>query len=301
MGPCGSAGSRATHDRRDAGAGAGVFTLPASVGDVWKSDVGEIDRWVGFKIPCQSIDTWICPTYQPSWAYSQDRNKAVSLVFRRHIAEAVALVNSPRPTELVDPQPEMILEHSPRLAAVLLRGMVQRGGPLVIDYETNRLKPDHPNARIVSAAVNWRGKKVVAFPFHGEAVDAWRELVWSPHPKIAANAKFEQRWTRKVFGRGVRNWAWDTMQTAHNLDNRPGITSVKFCAFVHLGESAYDDHIEQFLEDSDESGANNIADIEIGQLLKYNADDVRVEWGIAKYQMPRYGLSIERGFGEQFC
>jgi hypothetical protein len=163
--------------------------------------------------------------------------------------------------------------------------MIEQGGAVAFDYETNMLKPDSKDAEIVCCSVCWEGKKTIAFPWHGEAVTAMSELLLSPKiKKVGANNKFEERWTRRILGHGVRGWVWDCMVSAHVLDNRPLITSVKFQSFVRLGQPSYDTAVGPYLKASDGNKKNRIKEVDLGSLLQYCGMDSLLEWLIAESQ-----------------
>ena len=90
---------------------------------------------------------------------------------------------------------------------------------------------------------------------------------------------------------GVRNWKWDTMLGAHTLDNRPGITSIKFQAFVMLGVDSWDWPIKPFLKMKNKGGnvPNRLKDAPLTTMLKYNGLDSLYEWHVAVKQMERFG------------
>jgi hypothetical protein len=98
----------------------------------------------------------------------------------------------------------------------------------------------------------------------------------------------------------TKPWIWDTMQAAHVLDNRPGITSLKFQAYVQLGVIDYDSHINPFLsgrapgEDPKSSNAINrifeLVERNGGQeLMTYCALDAMYEHQLGLIQMERLG------------
>ncbi|KKK64622.1 hypothetical protein LCGC14_2982360, partial [marine sediment metagenome] len=158
-------------------------------------------------------------------------------------------------------------------------------------YETDRLKPDADDSQIISCAIS-NGEHTVAYPWVGEAIIETSRLLRSPIPKIAANIKFEERWTRKVLGHGVRNWKRDTMQAAHVLNNEPGITSVKFQAFVRLGVGDYDSHIVPYFKSASSNAPNRIKELNLSDLLLYNGMDALLEFKIAEKQMKEMGDKI---------
>jgi len=113
-------------------------------------------------------------------------------------------------------------------------------------------------------------------------------LLKSSIGKIASNLKFEERWTRYFLKHRVRNWDWDTMLAAHVLNNATGITGLKFQAFVQLGQSQYDKHIEPYLKSSKGQHLNRIREIPLKDLLVYNGMDSFLEIKLATLQKRRF-------------
>lgn len=261
---------------------------------VWSSNeaIGKVSKWVGHAFPSQKLNAWICPTFHPTFVLRQrDNNQPVAeLVFDKHIAGALDHVGRPWSTvPNFEAQVERVLKTSE--AARVLREMARRGGWVAFDYETNMLKPDWPEARIISAAVCWRGKKTIAYPWHGEAIEATQELLAAKNVyKIASNLKFEDRWTRRMFGHGVRNWLWDTMVNGHVYDNRPGITGLGFQSLLWLGQDSYYDHISPLMKAEKGKRTNRVAEeIEINDLLRYNGLDAILEYFVCIKQREAFG------------
>lgn len=271
----------------------GQAAAASVIGHTWKEDIGKIDRWVGWRIPCQTLNTWLCPTWAPTHVDKED-DPVLEAQFKECVKSAVNLDDRPWPEG-----PPAWAESVQRItdtdkAAQWLRKAAQMTtGAIAYDYETNMLKPDGPDARIVSCAVTWgrdEPERTIAFPWHGTAIEATQELLRSPIPKIASNLKFEDRWSRAAFGHRVRGWAWDTMLAAHVCDNRQAITSVKFQAFVRLGIPLWNDKVEPFLKPSDSTAMNQILrEISLTDLLRYNGLDVLLEFRVAIDQMKELG------------
>lgn len=263
----------------------GGAAVKSVIGSLWRESVGKMGVWVGRQIPCQEYDAWVCPMYHPSYIIRESK-PVLDLWFDRYLEEAVALEGRPWPDGLPEYEKRIECMYDPSKVAKALRGMAKTEGgvPLVFDYETNMLKPDGPDARIVSCAVCYGGGMAMAFPWHGEAVKAMGELLRAGSVKIAANMKFEERWTRRVFGHGVCNWKWDTMLAAHVLDNRRGTKSVKFLAFVMLGQKPWDEGVGPYLKADSPGVPNRIDKVPLADLLMYNGMDAIVEWEIAKIQ-----------------
>lgn len=261
----------------------GTASVKSLIGHVWKEDVGAIGRWVGWRIPCQRSNAWLCPTWHSSYLLRQS-DPVLDLWFENHLEAALELEGKPWPDGTPNYAAQVERIYEPSRAAGVLRKMVERGGTVAFDYETDRLKPDHPDASIVSCAVCWEGKKTIAYPWHGEAIKATGELLRSGLGKIGALLKFEQRWTNRVFGHGVRNWQWDTVATAHVLDSRSAITSVKFQSFVRLGMGPYDEEVGPYFRADSSNEPNRIREIPLDRLLLYNSLDALLEFKIAELQ-----------------
>jgi uracil-DNA glycosylase family 4 len=236
----------------------------------------------GLQIPSQRLNAWVCPTYHPSYIARSDG--VAGVLWERHLKAAVQLEGKPWDT-VPDFERDVTVELDDAKAAKALRWMIKQGGTVAFDYETNRLKPDFDGARIVSCSVCWEGKRTIAYPWHGDAIEATRELLRSPLRKIASNMKFEDRWSRKILNTPVNRWWWDTMLMAHVIHNRPSFCSVKFQALVWLGQEKWNQHIEDHLSASDERGFNRIQEIELTDLLVYNGLDSLLEYHVAMKQV----------------
>lgn len=268
----------------------GGRAVTSLLGWLWKDDVGKIGRWVGWQIPSQRLNAWVCPTYHPSFVLRSDKenNPLPRWFYEDQLGRALQLRG--RPWQTIPDYPSQVeVTLDPVRAAAVIRKMIARGGTVAFDYETDRIKPDHPDARIVCCSVCWEGKKTIAYPWMGDAIQATRELLLSPLKKVGQNMKFETRWSLAKLGVVVQNWVWDCMLAAHVYDNRPDITSIKFQQFVWLGAESYDDHIKPYLEsDKRKAGGNTpnrIKDIDLKQLLLYCGMDSLLEYLVAMKQM----------------
>jgi len=257
--------------------------IQSLIGYLWREDTGMFSRWPGWQIPAHQINAWVHPTYHPAYLIRME-DSVLDQLFDKHIEAAVNQTDVPWPYGAPCYLDQCKLIEDTNRAAYMLRSLIDRGGPIAFDYETNMLKPDCPDAAILSCAVCWRGKKTIAFPWHGAAVGAMGELLRSPVKKIGANIKFEERWTQMAFGHGVKNWRFCTMQAAHVLDNRPQVTSVKFQAFVLLGQPDYADVVSPYLKSKGSNLPNRIRQLDWETLLRYNALDAVLEYKIAEEQ-----------------
>jgi len=256
-----------------------------------KETISSAAPYLGMCIPNQKLNTWIIPTYHPEEVIEKP-DVLKERLFRKDIKKAFAKAKSPPFGSPPDYRKEVEVIIRPSKASKILQAMTRQLSPIAFDYETNCLKPEYKGAEIKSCSVCWGGKTTIAYPWKGEAIDATIELLKAPHSKIASNLKFEHRWTKRILNTRVKNWIWDTMIAAHVIDNRPGITSLKFQAFVLLGQGNYNRHIEPYLESKKGEHLNSIHEIEIEDLLLYNGLDSLLEYKVAVNQMRRLGVQL---------
>lgn len=258
----------------------------------WKGDdLGGISKWVGWDIPSQKLNAWIVPTWHPAYLLRM-KDPVLDRSFENSLR--MAFEHDGRPWDVVPDYKRdvrIVLDH--REAARLLRKMIERGGNAAFDYEATMLKPEFPGAEIICCSVCWNGKVTIAYPWHGEAIAATKELIQSPRlGKIASNLKFEDRWTGRLLGIEVVNWVWDTMNSAHVADCRPGISGLKFQGFVQVGAESYDENIKPYLKANKKGGRVNRAhtEVELQSLLLYCGIDSLLEYKVAKKQLKAAGF-----------
>jgi len=262
----------------------GEVACKSLLSEILKDDVGKISRWGGYCIPCREPNAWVVATFHPSYIV-RTGDGFLGRMFKKHLRLAVSKARSKPWDEIPDYKKQIEIVTRPSQAAKILREMVKKGGAVAPDYETNCLKPDGEGTEIVSCGVCWRGRRTISYPWQGEAIEATSELLKSPMPKIVANLKFEDRWTRAKLGHRVRNWYLDTVIAAHVLDNTPETTNLNFQAFVHLGQENYDAHIKPFLKQRKGSKFNRIHELDLNDLLEYNGLDSYCEYWVAMKQI----------------
>lgn len=256
-----------------------------------EDSVGAIARWVGWRIPSFEHQTWICPTYHPAYVLRMD-DPVLHLLFKQHLRRAVKLERRPvRGANLDDLKKKVEVITSPRAGRARLRDLVRMKGVMAFDYEANRIKPDHPKAELVSVSFSFEGEDTFAMLLHDSHYPLLSRVLKNPDLlKIASNIKNEERWTRRKLGHGVKSWYWDTMLSAHHLDNRSGISSLKFQAFIHLGIADYDIVTSHYFEQTDAEGFNRIKDCPVEDLLVYNGLDSLLEVMVARRQRKELGV-----------
>lgn len=268
-------------------------TAVASVlGHLWKEDVGGSKRWAGFQIPCRQPNAWIACTYHPSFVNREKQDAELyGRVFQSHLKAAFDKAGT-RPWKEIPDETKEVESLSPADAAAVMRQWSKQDGLLCFDFETDRLKPDHPDKRIVACGICWQGKRTIAFPWRGEGPIAFKGLMNAPNvKKMAWNLIFERRWARRALGTKGQGWHFDPMQAAHVLDCRPSIAGLKFQAFVRLGVADYDGRIKPYLEGKEPGGnsPNRINEVDMKSLLLYVGLDALLAYRIALVQMRELG------------
>ena len=248
-----------------------------------------IRQWAGWQIPCRRPNAWICPTFHPSYILREEKRNYYPVLRRmweQHIRTAVRLKERPW-KKVPDYAGQVVCEKSHRGAALLVKMLCFEGNTLAFDFETNMLKPDSKRSRIVSCSVS-DGHTTVAYPWHGKAIEYTLKMLRAKNiRKVGYNLKFEDRWVRAKYGFGVRNWLHDGMNVAHGLDNRGGISSLRFQAFALLGQEDYDSHIKPYLKSKEDGGyeENRIDQLPLDDLLLYNGLDSLMEYKVWEKQM----------------
>lgn len=244
----------------------------------WKRSFGSITRWRGWNIPVESFRAWLCPTYHPSYLLRMGEDVVLERIFSDDLKRAIGKENALviegciGQTEIR----ESILcitdddEYDERLSAVLASK-----GRLAIDFETTGLKPEKGGHRIVACSLCLEDRISFAGMVRRKSTRKLLRAIMRSRKlkKVCSNAKYEDRWSRAILGTSMRPVFWDTMLWAHVLDNRPGITSLKFLSFVLFGVGDWEEDAAPFLAARGANALNRIAEVDEMALLRYNATD----------------------------
>lgn len=260
------------------------------IGHLWKKSIGEMKRWAGLHIPVREWNCWVTPVYHPSFLMRMHDDIVLERLFDESIRKAVKKTERPWKQPRYDFTGDCKILMNQHEANEIER--IANNGLVAWDYETTTLNPDSKDADIVSCSIS-DGKESVAYPFTGNFIYATKKVLTdSSVKKIGANAKFEERWTRRKLGIRVRGWTWDTVLAAHAIDNRNGITSVKFQAFLRLGVADWSSSITPYLEGKSGIKPNKIKELDLRKLLTYNALDSLFEYRIAVLQAKELGVKL---------
>jgi len=236
----------------------GEESVYSIIGNRWKKDFGGITKWQGWQIPDQELNTWICPTFSLS-EIQNPNNDLYKLHIKQDLEKAIQCLDNPFPKYK---EPEIIVLEEDELSAL---DSIQ-GGTISFDYETTGLKPHAKGHKIICASVSVNKDKVYTFlmPENRRKRKPFTELLKRESVgKIAQNLKYEDTWSKVILKTTVKNWLYDTMIATHIIDNRHGITSLKFQAYVQLGIINYDEEVSQYLHAKDSKNANAFNQIEV--------------------------------------
>jgi hypothetical protein len=268
----------------------GAVAVKSLIGGIWKEKIGSITRWVGWQIPCIAPNAWICPNWHPATFLYEGDHRIQESYFDKYLAAAVHKQGHPW-KKVPNYKEDIQIFETGDGAEPWIDAMTYSNEPIAFDYETNMLKPDGAEAAIYSCAMS-DGTTTIAFPWQGRAISAFKQFLRRKKtPKIGANIKFEERWSRAILKTKVRGWKWDDILAAHVLDNRSDITSVKFQSFVQLGLPSYDVKIKPFLKAKHANKKNKIHEVDLRDLLLYNGLDALVEWliGMRQREILKFG------------
>ncbi len=263
----------------------GISAVKSLIGTEWQRDIGPLTRWLGWTIPSATYGAWLCPTYHPSYVLRMNEDAVLVRMMREHLKRALALEKREVKGKILaslQSQVECVLDGD--VARKRILDLAGAEGTLAFDYETTGLKPDRTDQRIVSCSFCLNGEDTFACMMDDRCLRALSKVLCSEMGKVASNLKFEERWTRAKLGHGVVNWEWDTMVAAHILDNRPGITSLKFQAYVRFGIPDYEAAVAPYLKARDSNGVNRLGQIAPRDLLLYNGIDSLLEYRLAMLQ-----------------
>ncbi len=283
----------------------GGSTLTSLIGPKWThGTIGGIMKWRGWAIPDREYQAWLCPTFHPSFVDRQEQSSEIEVIWEQDLKRAFTKINDPFPI-YKDEHQEVVVAKPGGITGILreLNTLVpyenQRKPKLAFDIETTGLKPYNKDIhKIVCISFCCASDKVYSMPAPTEEKDIqlMKRLLENPNiGKIAANMKYEDTWMNVMYGIQPHPWIFDTMQAAHVLDNRPGITGLKFQAYVKFGLIGYDDEVMSYLKAPNANAANRIIELtrdreSFKNLLTYCGIDSLSEFRLAQIQMKEIGL-----------
>jgi len=260
----------------------GKTALTGLIGD--KISISNLDKWVGWIIPDQDYKAWIFPTYgERDFSLISGKESFLPTSFQKHIFC------------MAKHEKKFLLHKDPFQNKNNLDLDISKEKITAFDIETTGIKPYSPGHEILTISFAFSDNKVIAFPLDSEKnIEFARRILENPKiKKIAQNLKYEDSWLRNVLGINVKNWCWDTMLATHHMDNRSGITGLKFQTYVNFGVAGYDKYCSDFFVKGSHS-INKLKEANQIQVLKYNGLDAYFTYKLAEKQMKE--LKVKNGF-----
>ncbi len=164
-----------------------------------------------------------------------------------------------------------------------LRKLLKEKPYMAFDYETTGIKPYLKGHKIVSIGVATSAGEYVAFPFQhkiyteeqqNKLTRLWGKILADSQIRgIVHNLNFEYAWSTILGGAEPKGIVNDTRTTAHVLDNRRGITPLKFQLFKRYGIGDYDKLSKKYISAPEGKIFNRMEEMPVQDLLLYNAID----------------------------
>jgi len=268
----------------------GNVAVQSLIGHLWGKELDTITKWRGWTIPDQTLQTWIIPTFHPSYVErSLDNNTRISVektIWMQDLKLVKEYLSIPFLT-YKEPKIEIIED------LTVLNRITSKF--IAIDFETTGIKPHAEGHRIVSCAVADSEDHCYVFliPQYRKERKPLLDLLGNPKiRKFGHNIKYEDTWSIVRLGQEIVNWELDTMLMAHILDNRPKITGLKFQTYVNFGVADYSSRISPYLQVKDSKSANSFnaiselinSEANKALLLEYNGLDAIFTFRLAMKQ-----------------
>lgn len=261
----------------------GFSAVQSFLGRRWNR-LDSISKWRGWVIPDQTFKAFVIPVYHPSFVLREEEegNRMIYKIWRKDMHVILLLLSKEFP---IFPEPKINYIDSPEMLIKIAEHV--KNSVIAIDYETTGLKPDRKGHKIVSVSFAISKYKSFSFLLTDEMKEPWKAILRDPSiKKVGHNIKYEETWSRVCLDQPVQGWLFDTMLASHVLDNRPGITGLKFQSYVRFGVEDYSSDISLYLgsKENNGNGFNKVLELlkdpsDTRKLMKYNAlDTIYTYW-----------------------
>lgn len=271
----------------------GKSAIASVLGWLWGKTVEMREIWYGYQIPCRELNAWVVPMGRLGGKAKNSKMVGVADVWAyRHLKAGMSL--TARPYKTVPEYKVRTLYNKGEIVDALAEAAASSLS--AFDYESTGLKPDQKKQKLISCGVSWLVGDVpetVAFCIDRDVVPALKNYLVSPSRKVAANAKFEVRWSKAKLGVDVTHVVWDTLLAAHWENPTKATKGLKFQAFARLGVKYFAGSVEHHFEDVGPDGLNMIHRVPLHELLLYNGIDAVAELDLAILQMRENGITTK--------
>jgi len=278
----------------------GMDAVESVVMGHWRGYHGKgITSWRGFTIPDRIYNAWVCPVFDIDFIANQAGYPETQKIWEQDIAKALSKLDKPLPPYSEEWDAVTVSEDPHTVLQTLLKTARRHAGKVYIafDIETTGLKPYCEGQQIacISFCMDENRAYCIPAPTDPDDLKLLRRILTSPSIyKMAHNMKFEDTWLNVIDNIEVSPWEWDTMQAAHIIDNRSGISSLKMQSFLQFGLIGYEEEIKPYLSSPDSNTLNKVMDCMADQdlrlkLMKYCGIDSLMTYRLAMQQMRLMG------------
>jgi len=266
-----------------------------------ENDYAAYSKLRGMTIPDHRFDLQVSVIHEPSHeignVYGNEQLK--NTFFKSDLKQALKSMGKSIPKIFLNPKKCLVLcneKQAVKEMKAVLDGKYTNF--ISFDFETTGLRPYNKGHRILSCAIATSKKKSFSFIMTKETTHWLKRILRNPSiPKIAANMKFEKTWAKVCLNCSINGLIHDTVLAGHIIDNRSGITSVKFQSFANFGIFKYEEAVGTYIkgskEDETEFGANafnRMHECPEQMMLEYVAMDSLLEYWIACKQKKVLGI-----------
>lgn len=255
--------------------------------------------WRGLCIPDIELNAWILPMYHPQYAIRMEKDDHFVSTYMRDLTFAINQSKRTDSPVAIPIDGAKIVKRYEDVITILERIVKEEPEVIAFDYETTGLKPYRRKHKIASCSIALSETEAYGFPymyrthFTPEQIehigDLCIEIMSNPKiGKVIQNSKFEDAWTREMFGIEPAHIIYCTMNAVHTLDTRKYFSGLKFQALVRWGVPDYDKDISKYLESYNNPYYNRVMEIPINDLLLYCAMDSLLTFRLYKELKEEY-------------
>lgn len=269
-------------------------------GSKFKSKKLSITGWRGLTIADVGLNAWALPMFHPSYPARNEKDINLNTVFDNDIKGAVEFIET-HPDRPVPLNPENNVDIITDLQELehKLTKLLDRRPITAFDYECSALKPYREGQVIHCMSISdeerslafpiYKPDSLASPPFLDPSKFFWPEKAFKrvkqlvrfyledeKMKKVAHNAKFEQCWGSEILKTEAKGIIACTMNDQHILDDRAGITGLKFQGFVRWGVSEYEKEFDAYIDKGSKvsgNAFNRLHHMPTDKLLLYNGID----------------------------
>lgn len=244
-----------------------------------------ISFWRGLRTPDYKHKSWVTSLFHRSFI-NRTNDPNATAIYNHDLNKAVEMLDW-EPFDYFDPKTMVRIVTDYKSVIHILDKVIEKEPEwFYFDYECTGLKPFAPGHRIISVSFATSIEEAFSFPFqldnHFNSTQQiqikrrLRKILTNPNiGKRAHNIAFEHVWSKEILGVVVNNWDYDTILSAHILDNRPGVAGLKFQCYKYFGIDDYSSSVDGYLKSKRKSANafNKIQAAPLKDLLLYGGID----------------------------